>query len=323
MHTAYYVTWLKAFRESPDVICELYNGEDFIFEDPMFDQHNVTTQADLHRTFVPYGNKDPDNGIGIHNFRVRSYIGDADSGLLRWEWSPEHAGSFLGLDVAGKPFTTHGHTFHVFTPEGKIRRESSWWDAAEVLRATCDVQPTKSVTGTKGPVPADVTPTQIIGSGQAGAQQWATALGSDFATLAGLYSTEYFTVDTHKVDDHERDTANDVATLAAEVGGLSSGENGTYAFTVTEVFEGNGHRLIHWDVTLTGATTFRGIPTGGRTLTGIGSTFHELDADGFIRLESTFWEDNRIFIQLGLPLIRPHYWKAEFDPETFAASLRA
>jgi steroid delta-isomerase-like uncharacterized protein len=323
MHIAYYVTWLKAFRESADVICQMYNGEDFIFEDPMLDQHNVHTQADLHRTFVPYANKDPQNGIGIHNFRVRSYIGDRTSGLLRWEWSPEHAASFLGLNVAGKPFTTHGHTFHQFTPDGKIKRESSWWDASEVLRATYDVQPTKSVTNTKGAVPSEVGRTPIAGTGLAGAQQWATALGSDFAALAGLYSSEYFTVDTHKIDDHEEDTANDVAGLAAELGGLSSGENGTYTFTVSEVFEGNGHRLIHWDVTITGADTFRGIPVEGRTLTGVGSTFHEFDENGYIRLESTFWEDNRIFVQLGLPIIRPHYWEADFDMEAFAASLGA
>ncbi len=323
MHIAYYVTWLKAFRESADVICALYNDEDFILEDPMLDQHNVNTQADLHRTFVPYANKDPHNGIGIHNFRVRSYIGDANSGLLRWEWTPEHAGSFLGLDVVGKPFTTHGHTFHMFTPEGRIRRESSWWDASEVLRQTHTVKPEKSVTGIKGPIPADVMPTQISGTGRQAAQQWATALGSDFAALAGLYSADYFIVDTHKVDDHELDTANDIASLAGEVGGLSSGENGTYTFAVTDVFEGNGHRLIHWDVTIEGAMTFRGIPTGERALTGVGSTFHELDPDGYIRLESTFWEDNRIFVQLGLPIVRPHYWKADFDMAAFVASLSA
>ena len=323
MHITYYVTWLKAFRESAEVICQLYNGEDFIFEDPMLDQHNVCTQADLHRTFVPYANKDPENGVGIHNFRVRSYTGDRNSGLLRWEWSPEHAAMFLGIDVANKPFTTHGHTFHQFTSDGKIKRESSWWDASEVLRQTYDVKPTKSVTGTKGPVPVSATPTQITGEGKEAAQQWATALGGDFSTLAGLYSSDYFTVDTHKIDDHELDTANDVAGLASKLGGLSSGENGRYTFTVSDVFEGNGHRLIHWDVTIEGATTFRGIPTGGKTLTGIGSTFHEFDESGYIRLESTFWEDNRIFVQLGLPIIRPHYWKADFDMEAFAASLGA
>src|ERR1700712_2357323 len=111
MHYNFGIEWLKAFRESPDAVCALYNGEDFVFEDPMLDQHNIADQASLNRNFAPYANKDPENGIGIHNFRIRSYTGDKRSGLLRWEWSPEHAGSFLGLDVAGKPFATHGHTF--------------------------------------------------------------------------------------------------------------------------------------------------------------------------------------------------------------------
>jgi len=73
-------------------------------------------------------------GIGIHNFKIRSYIGDEGSGLIRWEWSPEHCAVFLGLDVAGKPFATQGHTFHVYNDEGLITRESSWWDAAAILR---------------------------------------------------------------------------------------------------------------------------------------------------------------------------------------------
>lgn len=321
MHSTFYLKWLRAFRDSPEAICALYDNEDFVFEDPMLDQHNIKTPADLHRNFVPYANKDPENGVGIHNFRVRSYIGDSRSGLARWEWTPEHAGVFLGLDVAGKPFTTHGHTFHQFTSDGLIKRESSWWDASSVLRDVYDVKPTKSVTGVVGTAPATVRPTPISGTGKEAAQQWADALGSDISDLAGLYSQRTFSVDDGKIEDHMTDTADSVERLAAKLGGLPSGENGNYTFTVTDVFEGNGHRLIHWDVTIDGARTFRGIPTEGKTLTGVGSTFHELDEDGYIRLESTFWEDNRIFVQLGLPIIRPHYWEADFDMEAFAASL--
>ena len=44
--------------------------------------------------------------------RLQDDIGDERCGLIRWEWSPEHCAVFLGLDVAGKPFGTQGHTFH-------------------------------------------------------------------------------------------------------------------------------------------------------------------------------------------------------------------
>jgi steroid delta-isomerase-like uncharacterized protein len=147
---AFAVKWLKAFRSSAEEVSALY-ADDFLFEDPMLDQYGITDKADLQRVFAPYANKDPENGIGIHNFRIRSYTGDSRSGLIRWEWSPDHAAVFLGLDVKDKPFWTQGHTFHVYDEDGKIVRESSWWDAAQVLRATSRWKPDKNVTPTMTP----------------------------------------------------------------------------------------------------------------------------------------------------------------------------
>jgi steroid delta-isomerase-like uncharacterized protein len=145
MNYAFAVKWLKAFRTSAEEVSALY-ADDFLFEDPMLDQHGITDKDDLQRVFAPYANTDRENGIGIHNFRIRSYTGDSRSGLIRWEWSPDSAAVFLGLDVKDKPFWTQGHTFHVYDAEGKIVRESSWWDAAQVLRATSQWKPEKNVT---------------------------------------------------------------------------------------------------------------------------------------------------------------------------------
>jgi len=138
------VRWLKAFRASPDEVCALY-ADDFSFSDPMLDQHGIDDKEDLNRLFGPYANKDAENGIGIHNFRIRGYIGDERSGLIVWEWGPESAAVFMGLDVAGKPFMTQGHTYHEYNEDGKITLESSWWDSAGVLRQigrTADKSPT-------------------------------------------------------------------------------------------------------------------------------------------------------------------------------------
>jgi steroid delta-isomerase-like uncharacterized protein len=151
MNYAFAVKWLKAFRTSAEEVCKLY-ADDFLFEDPMLDQTAITDKEDLHRIFAPYANKDPENGIGIHNFRIRSYTGDAKSGLIRWEWTPEHAAIFLGLDVKDKPFWTQGHTFHVYNDEGRIVRESSWWDAAQVLRSVSEYKPEKTVTPVRSAV---------------------------------------------------------------------------------------------------------------------------------------------------------------------------
>jgi steroid delta-isomerase-like uncharacterized protein len=151
------------------------------------------------------------------------------------------------------------------------------------------------------------------------AQEWARALGSDVDALAELYA-DWFTLEHGVVDDHLLDTITDRDALRAALGGLSSGENGTYTFTAREWLGGEDYGLIHWDVTIEGARTFRGIPTEGKALTGIGSTFQRFDADGKISFESTYWEDNRIFVQLGLPVVRPHYWRADYDMAAFHAA---
>lgn len=313
MHYNHAVKWLKAFRHSPAAICALYD-DSFVFEDVMLDQHNINNKADLHRLFAPYANTDPENGIGIHNFKIRSYVGDERSGLIRWEWNPEHAAVFLGLDVAGKPFGTQGHTWHEYNEDGLITRESSWWDAASILRQVGPVSPTKSLTGTK-PAPSGQGSggAFVKAGGMDHATRWCTALGSDTAALGELYA-DYFTLEDSMVDDHLEDTITDRGMLADKLGGLASGINGTYTFTATAFFAGNGFGLIHWDVTVEGATTYRGLPTGGKTLKTIGSTFHQFDDQGRIVLESTCWEDNGVFTELGLPIVRPHYWEADFDP---------
>jgi hypothetical protein len=116
------------------------------------------------------------------------------------------------------------------------------------------------------------------------------------------------------VDDHLNDTITDRQMLTEKLGGLASADNGTYTFTATEWLGDDRFGLIHWKVKIEGATTYRGLRTGGKTLETIGSTFHQFDQDGKILLESTCWEDNRVFEALGLPIIRPHYWTEDFDP---------
>ena len=319
MHYNFAVQWLKAFRHSAEAICALY-ADEFVFEDVMLDQHNLHTKADLHRNFAPYANRDPDNGIGVHNFRIRSYIGDHRSGLIRWEWIPQHAAVFLGLDVKGKPFAIQGHTWHQYDECGLITRESSWWDASAVLRAVGPVSPTKSLTGIPGALTTGHKPAPFKRLyGMEHAQRWAAALGSDTGALADLYAS-YFTLESTMVDDHLDDTVTARAMLADKLGGIASGGNGRYTFTPTAYFGDNpGWGLIHWNVSIEGAKTYRGLPTGGKRVSTIGSTFHQFDTDGRILLESTYWEDNGVFQQLGLPIVRPHYWEEGFDPASLAA----
>ena len=312
MHYNFAVKWLKAFRESSEAVCALYDDNGFVFEDVMLDQHNIDNKPDLLRLFAPYANKDPENGIGVHNFKIRSYIGDEHCGLIRWEWTPEHAAVFLGLDVANKPFGTQGHTFHMYE-DGLIKRESSWWDSAAVVRQVGPVDPSKDWTGAKPAAATEPSGSLERLTGMDHAQRWCELLGSDTAALRGLYA-DYFTLECSMVDDHLDDTVTDTEMLFEKLGGFATRQNGTYTFTPTEYLGHERWGLIHWNVTIEGAATYRGLPTGGQTLQTIGSTFHQFDADGRILLESTCWEDNRVFEALGVPIVRPHYWDEDFDP---------
>jgi steroid delta-isomerase-like uncharacterized protein len=125
------VMWLKAFRESAEKVCELY-ADEFLFEDLMLGQ-SITDKADLARAFAPYANADPDNGIGVHQFRIDEVIGNEDRALIRWTWQAIGADAFLGIPTGGRVVGTTGHTMHVYAG-GRIKRESTYWDATSVLR---------------------------------------------------------------------------------------------------------------------------------------------------------------------------------------------
>ena len=65
------------------------------------------------------------------------------------------------------------------------------------------------------------------------AQKWAHALGHDIDALGEMYA-DWFTLEHTMVDDHLLDTITDRDMLKAALGGIASGENGTYTFTANE-----------------------------------------------------------------------------------------
>lgn len=147
------VMWLKAFRESADKVCELY-ADEFLFEDLMLGQ-SITDKASLARAFAPYANDDPGNGIGIHQFRIDEVIGDDDRALIRWTWRAIGAAAFLGVPTNGKVVGTTGHTMHIYEG-GRIKRESTYWDATSVLRDLGQPVSALGVTAPRVSAPAHV-----------------------------------------------------------------------------------------------------------------------------------------------------------------------
>jgi steroid delta-isomerase-like uncharacterized protein len=157
------------------------------------------------------------------------------------------------------------------------------------------------------------------------AKTWADTRQNDLAAHRDLYAGEEdFALEQRMVDDHLGDTITTTEEFNEELAPYTNKDTGNglgvQTLTVTEAFPGNGHLMIHWDWSVEGAATFRGLPTEGKTLTSKGSTFLQFNDAGKIVLESTILNENPIFQQLGQPIITPHYWEEGFDPASLTAA---
>ncbi|ABM11202.1 ketosteroid isomerase-related protein [Mycolicibacterium vanbaalenii] len=158
------------------------------------------------------------------------------------------------------------------------------------------------------------------------AARWANALSSDTDAAVALYADD-LVYDDHMDSDHVLDTAITKDELQPRLAPFANKnpDNGVglHTFTANEAFQlagvnGNPAVVILWDWTGEGLTTFRGVPTDGKTLTTRGITWHQLDADGKIARETTYWNDTPVLQELGLPIITPEYWVEGFDPAALA-----
>jgi steroid delta-isomerase-like uncharacterized protein len=158
------------------------------------------------------------------------------------------------------------------------------------------------------------------------AARWAATLTSDTAAAVDLYADD-LVYDDHADSDHVADTAITKAELTPKLAAYANSDSGNgagiHSFTATEAFQlagvnGNPAVVILWDWTGTGLETYRGVPTGGKTLSTRGITWHQLDADGKIARETTYWNDTPVLQALGLPIITPEYWVEGFDPASLA-----
>lgn len=163
-------------------------------------------------------------------------------------------------------------------------------------------------------------------SATAHAQAWVEALTSDTAAAVDLYADD-LVYDDHGDSDHVIDTAITKSELRPRLAPFANKDAGNgvglHSFTATEAFAlagvgGNPAVVILWDWTGEGLHTYRGVPTGGKTLSTRGITWHQLDAEGKIERETTYWNDTPVLQELGLPIVTPEYWVEGFDPASLA-----
>jgi steroid delta-isomerase-like uncharacterized protein len=158
------------------------------------------------------------------------------------------------------------------------------------------------------------------------ANRWVTALTSDTAAAVDLYADD-LVYDDHADSDHVIDTAITKAELEPRLTPFANKDSsngvGLHRFTATEAFQlagvnGNPAVVILWDWAGEGLNTYRGVPTGGKSLHTRGITWHQLDGEGKIERETTYWNDTPVLQELGLPIITPEYWVEGFDPASLA-----
>lgn len=160
------------------------------------------------------------------------------------------------------------------------------------------------------------------------AQRWASLITTDTDATLDLYADELI-YDDRRDRDHVFDTATDKAQLRERIAPFANSDIdnglGVHRFEVLDVIDGvgaDGGRSVAvlWQWTGEHLENYRGVPAGGQVLQARGQTWHQFDAAGKVNRESTFWNDVPVFQQLGLPVVTPPYWEADFDIEAFLAA---
>ena len=160
------------------------------------------------------------------------------------------------------------------------------------------------------------------------AQRWSSLIASDTDAAVALFAEDLVYDDRRDVD-HVFDTATDKTQLRERIASFANDDVdnglGIHHFEVLDVIDTTGVGgcravAILWQWTGEHLDNFRGVPTGGQTLSARGQTWHQFDATGKVNRESTYWNDVPVYQQLGLPVITPAYWEAGFDFGSLAAS---
>jgi steroid delta-isomerase-like uncharacterized protein len=160
------------------------------------------------------------------------------------------------------------------------------------------------------------------------AQRWASLITSDTDAVVDLFADELI-YDDRRDTDHVFDTATTKTQLRKRIASFANTDAdnglGLHGFEVLDVIDAagvDGARAVAilWRWTGEHLENFRGVPAGGQTLSARGQTWHQFDAAGKVNRESTYWNDVPVYQQLGLPVLTPAYWEADFDFSSLAPS---
>jgi steroid delta-isomerase-like uncharacterized protein len=129
--------WATALTEDTDRLLGMY-ADEFTSQDRRVADvvTDVITEKDVLRdVYAPFANKDRDNGVGVHSFEAAEWIGDESRGVILWNWSAEDIASYRGIPTGGAGVKTFGQTYHEYDGDGRIVRESTFWNDVPAFQA--------------------------------------------------------------------------------------------------------------------------------------------------------------------------------------------
>lgn len=75
-----------------------------------------------------------DGSNGEQRFEARNYEGHERHGIIQWNWTGKNLKNFRGLTVNIAELHTVGQSFLMFDGDGKITRESTYWNDIKVVQ---------------------------------------------------------------------------------------------------------------------------------------------------------------------------------------------
>ena len=133
--------WVSALTSDTAAALDLY-ADDLVYDDHADSDHVTATalsKDELQPRLAPFANKDRANGLGIHTFTATEAfelagVNGNPAVVILWEWSGEGLDNYRGVPTEGRSLATCGITWQALDSNGKIARETTYWNDTPVLQ---------------------------------------------------------------------------------------------------------------------------------------------------------------------------------------------
>ena len=134
-------TWAAALTSDTSTAVALY-ADDLVYDDHADSDHMIDTaitKDELQPRLAPFANKDIANGVGLHTFTATEAfqlagVGGNSAVVILWDWTGQGLDTYRGVPSQGKTLSTRGITWHHLDANGKIERETTYWNDTPVLQ---------------------------------------------------------------------------------------------------------------------------------------------------------------------------------------------